>query len=271
MKTHKSVILNSHHRSGIRVMCQFGAILLLGLIPSALQAVSRSLPTAERIFEDYVIATGGRGAYEKIQNRITKSKIELPAMGISMTMTIYQEKPNKSYIVQESAATGKTESGTDGFVAWQNSAMTGPQLKRDSEKADVINASTMDRFTYWRTAYQSAACTGLKDVNGRPCYVVVAVPVGNGSPQTLFFDKVSKLLVKVAATVKSPMGSIRLESELSDYRKVDGILLPHTTRVTYVDMKRELLFTVVNYEHNSDIPATRFQAPSEIKALAKIH
>lgn len=270
MKTQKLVSQNSYRCSSIGGACGIGLVLLLGLIPSGLQAASRSLPKPERIFGDYIQATGGRAAYDKIQNRITKSKIEIPAAGISMEMTIYQTKPNKSYIVQESPAIGKTENGTDGIVAWQNSAMTGPQLKRDSEKADIINASTMDRFAYWRTAYQSTDCTGLNDVNDRPCYVVVAIPTGNGSPQTLFFDRASKLLVKVAATVKSPMGSVRLESELSDYRKVDGILLPHNTRVTYIDMKQELLFTVVNYEHNTDIPEARFQIPSEIEALVKM-
>lgn len=267
MKTEKTGKQQIRHTSNTATAIRVGLVLLTGFFPFKPQAIPGDLPTAEQVFEHYVQATGGRSAYEKADNRITTSKIELPAAGISMTMTVFQTKPNKSYIVQESAAIGKTESGTDGVVAWQNSAMTGPQLKRATEKADLINAGTIDRFAYWQTAYQSSECIGVEEVGGQPCFVIAAIPTGNGSPQKLFFQKDSKLLVKVAVTVKSPMGSVRIESELSDYRMVDGISLPHRTLVRYVDMKQEFLLTVIDCEHNSEIPKDRFQVPPEIKAL----
>jgi hypothetical protein len=87
-----------------------------------------ALPKAEQILDQYVEAIGGLAALEKINNRVTKATIEISGEGIKLSSTMYQARPDKSYTVIESPDTGKMESGSDGNVVWEMSAIAGPQI-----------------------------------------------------------------------------------------------------------------------------------------------
>jgi outer membrane lipoprotein-sorting protein len=229
----------------LALVCRLALVAGTSLLPFYAEAETPKLPKAEQVLEDYVTATGGKAAYDRIQNRVTKTKVTLPAAGISMDMTICLAKPGKAYTVTESPATGKIEQGCDGEVVWQNSALTGPQLKKGRERADLINAGILDRWTYWPSAFQKVECVGVETVEQRACYKVVAQPKGEGNAQTLFFDQTSKLLVKLATKVESAMGAVPMESYFSDYRTVDGVMLPHQVKAVFSQLGREMVSKVV--------------------------
>jgi hypothetical protein len=44
------------------------------------------LPTADTVLNQYIEATGGRAAYEKLKNRVSTGTIELPAANIKGTI-----------------------------------------------------------------------------------------------------------------------------------------------------------------------------------------
>jgi len=67
--------------------------------------------------------------------------------------------------------------------------------------------------------------------------------------------------------MESQMGAIAMESFLSDYKPVGGIVMAHRN-VTKL-MGQERIVTVQSIEHNVDLPADRFALPPEIKALIK--
>ena len=71
------------------------------------------LPKAEQVFGWYIESTGGTAAYNKIKNRVTKSTLEILNQGIKLNLISNQEKPNKLYLVSESDAIGKIETGTN--------------------------------------------------------------------------------------------------------------------------------------------------------------
>ena len=60
---------------------------------------------------------------------------------------------------------------------------------------------------------------------GKPCYKAVVTPVDLPA-QTMFFDKESHLLTKAMMTTESQAGTIPVESYLSDYKPLDGVLMP---------------------------------------------
>ena len=61
------------------------------------------------------------------------------------------------------------------------------------------------------------------------------------------------------------MGSIPITSHVSDYRKVDGVLLPFKVKAVVMDQERMLVTESV--EHNVKLPADRFELPQAIQAL----
>jgi hypothetical protein len=144
--------------------------------------------------------------------------------------------------------------------------MTGPQILKGAERDEIMRDAIIDRMTYWKDHYVSAECTGAEDVNGKPAFKLVMKP-NTGPDQTLFFDKESKLLVKIQMTMENPMGKIPMEAFSEDYREVDGILIAHKGVVKVMGM--ETIMTTEEIKHNIEIPEGTFDIPAEIQALAK--
>ncbi len=266
MKTYRRRLIGM--QSAARRPAALAVVLLLaGLGSSAFgQASGESLPKAEQILDRYVDAIGGLSALEKIRNRVIRFTTEIAGAGVTLSTTVYQARPNRSYTVLESPATGKIESGTDGEIAWTISALSGPQVFEGKEKATQLHVNTFDRLVYWRKAFKQVETAGIEDVNGKVCYKVFFTPL-DLSPQTVLFDRETYLPAKVVMTIESRAGAVPAESYLSDYRAVDGILLAHKTVVRVMGQQR--ISTIDGVEHNVDLPADRFALPQEIKLLLK--
>ena len=74
------------------------------------------------------------------------------------------------------------------------------------------------------------------------------------------------LIVKTEMTLTLPQGVIPFEVYPGDYKKVDGILLPHKVRQVIAGLQ-ELLVVVESIEHNVTMPEGIFQLPEEVQAL----
>lgn len=242
-------------------------LLLAGLCVANVHAQpAEKLPKAEAILDKYVEVTGGKAAYDKLNNRVTKATFEMPAQGIRADLTVYGARPNKLYTLLESGALGKIEEGTDGQVAWELKMMTGPRVKEGDERAFLMREATFDAATQWRKLYKKAECVGLETIDDKPCHKVILTPA-EGAPVTRYYDQQSGLLVKVEMSVTMPMGTIPLESYVSDYKSVDGVLFPHKVRVLAVGTER--FITTQSIEHNVKMPKDRFKLPEDIQALVE--
>ncbi|HUU98929.1 MAG TPA: hypothetical protein VM487_24625 [Phycisphaerae bacterium] len=237
-------------------------VCLLG--SSALHAQDDKLPKGGAILDKYVEVTGGKAAYEKLTNRVTQATFEMVGQGLKFSMTIYAARPDKMYAVMESEAFGKIEKGTDGEVVWEMNVMTGPQIKEGEERALVLRGAAFDAVPQWRKLYKQVECVGVEAIDGKPCYKIVLTPK-EGQPETRYYGKESNLLVKTELTLMLPAGTIPFESYASDYKRVDGILIPHKARV--VVMGSERVMTVEGTKHNVEMPKDRFKLPEDIQAL----
>ncbi len=257
MKQSKQLKLFSHV-----ILSMF--ILLMAVGTGSLHSADEVLPKAEKILDGYIEATGGLAAYKKIHNRVTKGTMELTSMGMKLSLTVYNAKPNKSYSLMESEAAGNMETGTDGNVVWENSAMRGAQIKEGKERAQFLKMNTFDRMVYWRKAFKKVECTGVEDVEGTPCYKVI-VTSEDGEPETLFFDKETNLTVKMEMTTVNAMGTIKMQIFPGNYEKIDGLLIAKSMKMVMQGM--EMTMTMDSLEHNVKMPEDRFALPPEIQAL----
>ena len=237
-----------------------------GTGPAFTQAPAVALPTGEAVLAKYIDATGGLAAYDAIRNRVVHARMEILGAGVVLGLTVYNASPANLYTVVESEATGRIETGVSDGVAWENSALRGALVKDGIERDDALRDAIFDRIAHWTQHLKSAECVGTTDVNGKPAYRVVATPK-SGSPQTLYFDGTSGLLVRIETTVTTAGGALSVVAEPGDYRTVDGITMPFTSRLKV--MGQERVVTVEKVEHNVAMPADRFALPPEIAALVK--
>jgi hypothetical protein len=243
-------------------------LVLIALLAGAGLAISAGAaaaePSAETLLDAYVEAMGGKAAMEKIDTRVTHGKLEIPAQGIVLNLTLYSARPNLNYTLIESDMVGKIEKGTDGEVSWELSAMTGAQVKEGQERIDYIRDSTFDKWLNWRDLYPEVEYAGTDSVGETPVHKVVVTPK-DGEPQTLFLDQSSNLAVRIDIVAETPMGVFPIASYLKDYREIDGILIPHRMEVEVMGQKR--LITTDKIEHNVELSADRFALPPEIRAI----
>jgi len=228
-------------------------------------AQAEKLPDVDEIMERSIEAQGGRPAFEKLHSRVTTGTYEVVNQGIKGSMTAYELAPNKQYAVMDLPGVGKVESGTDGEVYWELTAITGPRLLEGDEKAISARQSTFNALLFWRKLYQKAECVGVEEVDGRPCYKLVFTPK-EGGPEIIYIDQKTYLPVRQELTLKGPMGNIPIVASLADYKKVDGVLLPHKTTQVIAGVQT-VVSLAEKIEHNVEIPADRFALPEQIKAL----
>jgi hypothetical protein len=225
-----------------------------------------ALPAGEALLAKYVEATGGQAAYDKIKNRVSQGKLDLGAAGITLSLAVYAAKPDRVYTVADSDMTGRIESGVVDGIAWENSGMRGALVKDGPEKADAIRDATFDRLVYWKESTKSAECVGTADVDGKTAYKVVVTPK-QGSPQTLYFDRDSGLILQTESTMVVSGQSIDVVSKPTDYREVDGIKAAF--KMMQVVMGQERVLTLEKIQHNVELPADRFALPPAIKAIVE--
>jgi hypothetical protein len=225
-----------------------------------------ALPKAETILDRSVEVTGGKAAFEKRHNEVMHGSMEFSGRGIKGSMTVYQAEPDKNLAIIEIEGIGKIESGSNGEIAWENSALQGPRIKQGDEKAGSLRDGTFNAALNWRKLYTKADTAGAETVEGHDCYKVVLTPK-EGKPSAEFFDKKTGLMIKTTVTRNTPMGEISAEVVADDYRKEGDVLIPH--KLINRAAGQEFLIQVESVEVNVNLPKDRFDLPPEIQGLLK--
>jgi zinc protease len=239
--------------------------LTLGISSSNAQAPVKA-SSAEAILDRYVAATGGLAAYDKANNSLSKATLSIPAVGITIDVTVYSARPNKLRSIAQSPMIGTIDRGTDGTTFWEKSTMQGARVLEGEELAEALREAKFEGLVYWRGQYDSVAVAGVDTVDSALCDKIVMKAKG-GKARTLFFDRTSGLLVKTENVVPSQMGDITVEAHVGDYRKIGDLLGAFKT--TMKVMGQERVMTVTSVEYNAAIPDSIFAVPADVQELLK--
>jgi hypothetical protein len=221
-------------------------------------------PTAEQVLDAFLEATGGPAAYAKVKSMALTGAMEIAGRGVKGTLSIYHEAPNKSYMAMELEGVGKIEQGTSGEVAWERNPIQGPRVKNGEERALALRNADIGGQADWRRHYKGAKLEGSETVDGKECWKLVMEPA-EGKPETRFYDKNSKLLLKTVLTVKTPMGEVAAEAYTDDYQESGGLVTPRKRRERVLG--QELTTTIESVNYNVEIPRRYFEFPADVKAL----
>lgn len=226
---------------------------------------AEGMPPAGEVIEMYLSATGGRDAYQRIRNRLTKGKVVIAGQEFEASFERRGSSPNLQHQFVEVEGFGRIERGTDGKHVWRIHPLEGARLLEGSERAFVIRHARFNMELNWRELYEKAACVGAVEVEGRSCYKLAMAPSG-GEPEYWYIDRPDGLMRKMEMSFKTEEGDIvRMTEYPEDYREVDGILFPF--RVRSREGGEELLITYESVEHNVKMDAKRFEPPEEVKEL----
>lgn len=235
-------------------------LVALGLVAGlAAPSIAQDLPKGADVINKSIKASGG-DKYKDVKNRVTKSTLSIAAMGMEAQREEFLAPPNS--LVSMSTDFGDFLNGTTADVAWSVNPMQGAAVLEGEQKEAALRQAQLNPFQGWDKGGATAETVGEETVGEEACYKV-EVKRGEGDPETYLFSKDSGLLVQIQ-TVQDGMPA---NVNLSDYKEVDGIKIPHKTSMSGGQFDIEI--TVNSVEHNVDIPEEKFELPAEIKALTE--
>ncbi len=254
-------LMNSFRKPARRFGLAVLATACIGM-PSAL-AQDEALPSGEDVVKMSIKAMGGEEAFANVKNRVITGTMGMPAMGMNGTIKTYQKRPADTLIEINIPNMMQVKQGFSHGTAWEINSMLGPRILEGAERALIVFSARFDDSDL-SNVFSSIKCTGVEDVNGEACYVLV-MEMDGIAPITSYISKETHLNVKINMTINSGLGEMEIESFTTDYKEVDGLLYSHRTEQKV--MGQEIVNVIEKIEHNVDLEAGVFDIPEEVKAL----
>jgi zinc protease len=219
-----------------------------------------ALPAPDEVLAKHAKAVGGKEAIEKITSRSMKGSFDLEAFGVTgAPVERLSKAPNKSAMKIDIAGFGVVNMVYDGATGWDSNPMTGlrelsgvelAQMKRDADFYADLN---------YKKHYAKMEVKGKEKVGSYETYVIEATPA-EGSPEKLYFDVDTGLLVRHDEEVETPQGKMPMEIYFEEYKVVDGVKIPHIWKRVTPAMTMVTKFTEV--KNNVEIEEAKFNKPS---------
>ncbi len=216
-----------------------------------------ALPTVDQVLDKYVQALGGKASIEKLTSRVSKGTFEAP--GIEGSVEIYAKAPNKTASVVDVAGFGQVRQAFDGSAGWVDNPQVGLREMSGQELSITKRAAEFYQVTKLRELYPKMTLKGTQKLGTREAYLVEADP-GDGSLRRMYFDTQTGLLARSEIERDTPQGRATFDSELEDYKEVDGVKVPFTVRQSTPTLSFAIKLTEVR--HNVPIDDARFAKPA---------
>jgi zinc protease len=206
-----------------------------------------------------VQASGGKAAYEKLTSRVEKGTFEIPAMGVGGPIEINSKLPNKNLVTVTFEGMGVYQEGFTGTVGWSLDPSGEIREKSGAELATAKRNADFYGPIHMKERFPKMEVKSKQKVGDKEAYVVVATPT-EGSPETLYFDAQTGLIIRQEMDVESPQGKMHADIYLEDYREVDGVKVPFTVKQNSDAISFVIKLTEV--KHNVPIEDAKFNKPA---------
>jgi hypothetical protein len=206
------------------------------------------LPTLDEIMERYIEALGGRSAIEKLKTRVCRGRMitDLPSRDPPVyevdTLEFYAKAPDKYLVISRPAQTGMMSEGWNGILGWKHNSGGMRNIDR-AQRSKLALLYNPQAPLHMKTDFPGMTVRGRQMRHGRH---VIVVDTGGG--MWLHFDSQTGLLVSLG------------HGELYDYRKVDGVKVPH--RVVYSRKGGSSTLIADHVSHNHPFDESLFARPN---------
>ncbi len=159
--------------------------------------------------------------------------------------------------------------GRNGDIAWATDESGKLGRLEGKEREQAVKNWRLNEQLDWLNYDGEIRVEGEEDVVVKGELDAVAKPAWrlrfepkSGPPSDRYFDKQTGLLLKVSMVAVAGDEEIETDSYFSDYKEVDGVLMPHKVfQVT--GGEREYMFVYEEIKVNPNIPAERFAPPAD--------
>lgn len=237
--------------------------------PSASPAtIPAALPEGRVLLRQFIQACGGVDAFAKVRNVELKGTLAIPAQGMSGSIVIYQDKPNRVLAVTELGPI-KMEQGFDGTTGWARDPIQGPrllvgpeleQLKNSGGEIEVFGYSNPDEY------FTKVTTLARTTFEGKDAWKI-ALETKGGEETTAYFDPSTMLQLGLETTINSAMGEIPIVVSMTDWKDFSGMKVPTKLTQSMMGMKA---FTTIDAMNVNLAVLPSFAAPAEVMESAAV-
>jgi outer membrane lipoprotein-sorting protein len=191
---------------------------------------------AQTLDDIIAINLKAKGGLDKIRSTSTvrmsgeMSGKDMNGADIKATMTTLAKRPN---LMRREATVGGQlmVNAFDGKSLWRSMGTMPPQEAPDSQAAYAMQDAEFDTvFVDYKAKGHKIELVGKETLAGKPVYHLKVTKKG-GPPQDYYLDAETGLETQISTATMDPRGaSVRNVAEFSDYRDVDGRMVPFAIR-----------------------------------------
>jgi CubicO group peptidase (beta-lactamase class C family) len=221
--------------------------------------------TVEEVMRKAVEALGGEANLRRHKTMKVVADASLEHQGVAGEVVIYAAAPNSSSSFLTLTALGK-RLGTyqeffDGAQGGEGGSFMPLRPKTGKGLEDARLASDFHGPLNWKTLYQTAELKRRGRLGDEDVYVVVLTPE-KGNPVTQFYSAQTFRLLRQDTIVTGGSVSEPVTERYSDFREVDGVLIPFT-RVSSSPSNGDTVLKLREVKFDADIPADAFRWKAE--------
>lgn len=235
------------------------SLSLLSLFLLCLAVSSGFGDQAPKILEKMIEAQGGRKVLSSIKDTTLSGSMEMIQMSISGSLTMYHKEPNKMRLDGEVMGTVFTQA-YDGETAWMVNPQTGNTEELTDKLAEEVKREALgnDSLLHPEKFGITYASKGKEKIEGKD-YHLLEQTFSDGHTATLYIDPDTYLTFKTKAKAMNQMGiEVEAETFFSDYKKVDGVMLPHSLTILQ-DGEEFMKMTITEVTFNSGLEDSLFK------------
>jgi len=246
--------------------------LLAGAVPARAQT-----PTVDDLIAKNVASRGGAEKLKTINTRKVSGTVTVqlrmpqgaqppagqqPPQTLQMNLQVVAKRPN--LMLQEMTMQDRPViTAFDGQQAWALNPMIGPspQLLQGPQAEMIRDQAQFDGpLAYARQRGDKMEVVGKEDVEGVPTWKLAITR--DDKVTTMYLDEKTGLERKVTATANQGGTQTVIDSIISDYQPIDGIMVPRKVQ-TLVNGETQALVQITKVEFNVPVDDARFKMPAQ--------
>jgi len=244
---------------------RFTSLLAAGALLAPLTHAQESKQmTADQLVAKNVDAKGGAEALHALKSVRLTGKM-LVNQG-QMELGYVQTKERPGAVRTELSLQGMTMvQAYDGKEGWQISPFQGrkdpEKMAADDTKALIEDSEVDGPLVDWQEKGSTVEYLGTEDVDGTQAHKL-KVTRKNGDVTYVFLDPEHFLEIRVLSQRTERGAQVEVETDLSDYEKIDGVFLPFSIESGRKGGSDKQKLILDKAEANVPVDATAFQFPT---------
>jgi predicted Zn-dependent peptidase len=207
--------------------------------------------TAEKVIENFVTAIGGKENLEKVNDFTLEASTTM--QGMEIKQIIYKKAPNKYAEVMSMNGNVMQQQLFNGERGISKGYAGEKEIIGDDLLDLKVNAALNAELKY-KDLGVTLSLEAIESVEGKDAYKLkVITPTGKTTYD--YFDIESGLKILSKETIVAPQGEFTQMQAYLDYKEVNGILYPHSIKISGV---QNLVLTVNSIKINTDLSDNLF-------------